>query len=72
MKSAKGSRKERMRSVVAIVKGSKERESKPPREVWVEARGHGPRSALGALKSYLVGSWKNLPNSFPMAKEMEE
>ena len=39
--------------------------------IWVDVGDFHPRSSLGTLRNYLVGNWKEHPNSFPLAKEVE-
>ena len=39
--------------------------------IWVDAGEFHPRSSMGTLKNYLVGSWKELPDALPSAKEVE-
>ena len=39
--------------------------------IWVDAGEFHPKSLLGTLKNCLVGSWKELPDSLPSAKEVE-
>ena len=39
--------------------------------VWVDVGDCVSKETLGILKHYLVGRWKDLPNSFPLASDVE-
>ena len=51
---------------------TKSERNSSPSTIWVDVGVLHVKGALGVLKFSLVGRWKNLPNSYPSALELEE